>query len=138
MPGTAVKKSMRSVPETMLVVEDEDISRRALLKLLKSVGFVVQGVGSAEEAIQVLAGGTVNEPDWIVVDVDLPGMCGLDLVRMIRSAKPEIHPMLVTGADKLTVQEFCDQNAVDYFPKPLDIPRFLGYLRRESRDLRPH
>jgi CheY-like chemotaxis protein len=138
MDATTAKMSGGSVLATMLVVEDEVFSRRALLKLLKSVGFDVTGVGSAEEAIQQLAGGNATQPNWIVVDVDLPGMCGLDLVRMIRMFKPDIHPMLVTGADRLIVQEFCDENAVDYFPKPLDIPRFLGYLRKESPDLRSH
>ncbi len=132
MQATTAKKSVEGIPETMLVVEDEDFSRRALLKLLRSVGFDARGVGSAEEAIQLLAGGASNEPNWILVDVDLPGMCGLDLVRLIQAAKPEIHPMVVTGADRRLVKQFCDLNAVDFFPKPLDIPRFLDYLRKQA------
>lgn len=124
----AVKKSD---PETMLVVEDEVFCRRAMLKLLRSVGFDVKGVSSAEEAMRMLGGSSTNLPNWVVVDVDLPGMCGLDLVRLLQSSKPGIHPMLVTGSDKDLVREFCDRNAVDYFPKPLDVPRFLDHLKKQ-------
>lgn len=125
----AAKKSDSA---TMLVVEDEVFSRRAMLKLLKSVGFDVKGVATAEEAMRVLGGESMNLPNWIVVDVDLPGMCGFDLVRFLQSTQPGIHPMLVTGTDKDLVREFCDRNAVDYFPKPLDVPRFLDFLKKES------
>ncbi len=131
MDGSTVKMSVEGNPETMLVVEDEAYSREALLKLLRSVGFEVSGVGSAEEAIQLLAGGSTRSPNWIVVDVDLPGMCGLDLVRLVQVARPEIHPMLLTAADRLNVREFCDRYAVEYFAKPLDVSRFLEYLKTE-------
>jgi CheY-like chemotaxis protein len=128
---TTAKMSAEGHPETMLVVEDEVYSREALLKLLRSVGFDAKGVGSAEEAIQLLAGGRGRSPNWIVVDVDLPGMCGLELVRLLQMARPEIHPMLLTAANRRNVREFCNQNAVECFSKPLDVPRFLDYLKTE-------
>jgi CheY-like chemotaxis protein len=131
MHASAAKKSLGSDPEIMLVVEDEEPSRRALLRLLQSLGYDVHAVGSAEEALQLLEQNVTKSPHWMVVDVDLPGMCGLDLVRMIKAAKPEIHSMLVTGADKQLVQQFCNQHAVDYFPKPLDISRFLKHIKKE-------
>ena len=121
----------KSESETMLVVEDEVFCRRAMLKLLKSAGFDVKGVGSAEEALRVLGGKSVDLPHWVVIDVDLPGMCGLDLVRLLQSFQPAVHPMLVTGTDKDVVRDFCDRNAVEYFLKPLDVSRFLDHLKKE-------
>ena len=131
MNAPTAKKSLGLGPETMLVVEDEEPSRRALLKLLQSLGYDVQAVATAEEAWQLLERGKAKLPDWMVVDVDLPGMCGLDLVRMVKATKPEIHSMLVTGADRHLVQQFCNQHAVDYFPKPLDVSRFLEHIKKE-------
>lgn len=132
MTSSAAKKSIAtSQQEFMLVVEDEEPARRALLRLLQSMGYDVHAVASAEEALELLEGDLTKTPNWILVDVDLPGMCGLDLVRMVKAAKPEIHPMLVTGADKQLVQQFCNQHAVDYFPKPLDVSRFLRHIRKE-------
>jgi CheY-like chemotaxis protein len=128
MDAMPVKKSD---PETMLVVEDEVFSRRAMLKLLKSAGFDVKGVASAEEALGMLGGESADLPHWVVIDVDLPGMCGLDLVRLLQS-KPGVHAMLVTGTDKELVRDFCARNAVDYFFKPLDVSRFLDHLKRVS------
>lgn len=111
---------------SLLVVEDEEPCRRALTRLLAAHGYTVHCVGSAEEALEVLL--TDDIPTHMVIDVDLPGISGLDLVRHLRASSPQIQPMLVTAADRLMVQAFCDANEVDYFPKPLDVPRFLEHI----------
>lgn len=112
----------------MLVVEDEEPCRRALLNLLHHHGYQAKGVASAEEAWDVLEHDHAHATHLMVVDVDLPGMCGMDLVKKVRMAMPQVHAVMVTAADRDMVQRFCDQNAVDYFPKPLDVPRFLRHI----------
>lgn len=111
---------------SLLVVEDEEPCRRALTRLLAARGYTVHCVASAEEALELLHAEEL--PTHMVIDVDLPGISGFELTRRVRSENPEIQPMLVTAADRVTVQEFCDANEVDYFPKPLDVPRFLHHL----------
>jgi DNA-binding NtrC family response regulator len=115
-------------PQTMLVVEDEETCRRAFQRLLKRNGYVASAVGSAEEAWDLLQASGSDKPTWIFVDVDLPGISGLDLVRKLKTSNPSIHAVMVTGADRAMVQEFCQRNAVDYFPKPVDVPRLLQHL----------
>jgi len=113
---------------TLLLVEDEEPCRRALTQLLAAKGFVVWAVSSAEEAIEVLRERCGDPPTYMVVDVDLPGMCGLDLVRYVQQAVPRTRPMLLTAADSRMVQSFCQENEVDYFPKPLDVSQFLDHI----------
>jgi DNA-binding NtrC family response regulator len=112
----------------MLVVEDEEPCRRALVNLLHHHGFQAKGVASAEEAWEVLQRDPNHATHLLVVDVDLPGMCGMDLVKKVRATMPEMHAVMVTAADRDMVQRFCDQNAVSYFPKPLDVPGFLRHI----------
>ena len=90
-------------------------------------GYTVTAVGSAEEAIAVLSC-EKTATAVMVIDVDLPGMCGLDLVRHILAANPDIRPLLVTAANRAMVQRFCTENSVEYFPKPLDVRGFLDAI----------
>lgn len=114
--------------ETMLVVEDEAPCRRALQRLLEARGFTVRAVASAEEALEVLVSAR-PKPGVMVVDVDLPGMCGLDLVERVQELMPKVHPVLVTAADRSRVSAFAVSHEVDYFAKPLDVPGFLARIR---------
>lgn len=111
----------------MLLVEDEAPCRMALQRVLRARGFLVYAVASAEEAIELLSS-TNTTLSCIIVDVDLPGMCGLDLVRHVRSSGIDIRPMLVTAADRTMVQRFCTEHDVEYFPKPLNVRGFLSAL----------
>src|SRR3954471_10758494 len=69
-------------PPAILIVEDDRISRKALALLLSRSGYGVEAVGSAEDALH-LADDLTGEgrmPRVALVDVDLPGMSGLDLI----------------------------------------------------------
>ncbi len=119
--------------DTMLVVEDEEPSRRALQMLLRSRGFQVRAVASAEEALAILAQCNGDpSPHYMVVDVDLPGISGLDLLSRVLASRPDLHAFLVTAADRTIVQTFANQHDVDYFPKPLDVNRFFECVRHTS------
>jgi len=111
----------------MLLVEDEAPCRRAMQRVLRAHGFVVHAVASAEEAVQLLSSKTTTV-SCMIVDVDLPGMCGLDLVRYVQASGLGIRPMLVTAADRIQVQRFAAEYEVEYFPKPLDIDEFLDAI----------
>ena len=122
---------------SMLVVEDVEPCRRLLLALLHSRGYDAQGVGSAEEALELLQRSGDGRPCWIVVDVDLPGISGLELVKQVSKSCPDIRAMFVTGADGKKIRRFCDhhRHPVDYFPKPLDVPLFLDHIHRLQQQL---
>ena len=80
---------------TVLVVEDENISRRALTHLLQQSGFRPAAFASAEAALREFDGGAL--PDVALVDVDLPGMSGLELLQRIRRRYPGLPVIIMTG-----------------------------------------
>lgn len=129
MQRSSANLSSPAVSHTMLVVEDEEPCRRALKMLLRSQGFTVHAVASAEEALERLRL-EPDPPDFMVVDVDLPGMGGLDLVAQVHVTMPAIHSVLVTAADQTMVERFVAEHEVDYFPKPLNIDSFLRRIRQ--------
>lgn len=110
----------------MLLVEDEKPCRRALERVLNRCGYLVNAVATAEEAIAILA--QRHSTTCMIVDVDLPGMGGLDLVRKVYDANPEIRYMVVSAANRQMIELFCSEYDAEYFPKPLDIPGFLSAL----------
>ena len=116
----------------MLLVEDEEHSRLALQRLLQSRGFQVTAVESAEEALYLLEHANGSPPCYMVVDVDLPGINGMELICKALVGRPKLHAMLVTAADQTLVKNFATEHDVDYFPKPLDVNRFFAHLRMAS------
>jgi CheY-like chemotaxis protein len=103
----------------VLIIEDDDGSRRALTNVLEDRGYTVAGVGSAEEALDLLAGAL--RPKLIVLDLMLPGQEGWDF-RNAQKKNPHIAHIPVIGVS--AVGKLVD---VEYsFRKPLDYDRFLA------------
>ena len=68
-------------PVRALLVDDSDVTREMLRRLLEDAGISVVGVGSAEDALHVLG---TREIDCVVTDIEMPGMDGLGLTRAVR------------------------------------------------------
>ena len=84
----------------ILIVEDHPLTRKGLaLTLDAEPGLSVSGqVSSAEEALDVLE--TLN-PDLVIVDMSLPGMNGIELVKQMQSLRPEIPTLVVSYKDEM-------------------------------------
>jgi CheY-like chemotaxis protein len=121
--GTATRRAI-------LIVEDERVARRALAMLLNACGYATHAVGSAEEALQLLEAEPL--PAFILVDLDLPGMSGLDLIGRLRQIDHHVCPILITAADAERVAPGVRANAVTYLQKPLDFGHLLGVLHKEQ------
>lgn len=126
-PGTEATHLHPSV----LVVEDEAISRRALEKLLKGSGYESIGVESGEEALRFLA--EHEGPHIALIDLDLPGMNGAELVRRLRSLRPDTHAVIMTATSAERVRELIQDHQIPHLRKPLDFRNLLNVLSREIR-----
>jgi CheY-like chemotaxis protein len=116
----------RSSP-ALLIVEDEPIARTALAILLNSRGYAAAAVSSAEAALEMVR--RSGTPPIAVVDVDLPGMNGLDLVDALERKRPGLITVLVTAGDGERVDAFCrSHQRVMFLRKPLDFPSLLRLL----------
>lgn len=99
----------------ILVVEDEPLIRFLLSDELVDAGHTVIEAASALEAIAVL--GRCDHLDVMITDVDMPGgLSGLDLMKLVRSTRPETSVWVASGRD---VRSQIDPG-VFFLPKPYD------------------
>lgn len=126
-PPTAAAQTVR-----VLVVDDEPLGRLRVEDLLRAEPDV-EVVGAAEDGLQAVAAIRALRPDLVFLDVQMPGLTGLDVVREIG---PEAMPatIFVTAYDHYAVGAF-EAAAVDYLVKPFDDERFEEALRRARRRL---
>jgi two-component system CheB/CheR fusion protein len=110
----------------ILVVEDQDVSRRALTVLLRSHGYVTAAAGSAEEALSMI--GNEPCPAIALVDLELPGMSGLEFIGRMRQLHPDMFTVLLTAVDVDSVRAAFGGYAVVYMQKPVNFERLLGML----------
>jgi two-component system, NtrC family, response regulator AtoC len=113
----------------ILIVEDERVSRRALATLLTASGYQTAALGSAEDALRAIHEGV--HPDIVLVDFDLPGMNGLDLIGRLTQLEPSVIPVLITSANGEHLAWQLHRHGVAYFRKPLDFNRLLLLLREK-------
>ncbi len=115
----------------ILVVDDEEEMRRALRTGLEHSEFQVRAAASGEEAIQVLAGWT---PDVMLLDLGLPGMSGLEVLRRLRSRGDRVAVIVVSVMpeenDKVEALEL---GADDYVVKPFGMRELLARIRAVLR-----
>ena len=112
-----------------LVIEDSRAMRSILGEILGDVGFDSVMAADAEEALAGLD--EDHDFDFALVDWNLPGMSGLELVREIRNRQKmhDIRLMMVTTETELTrVQEALDAGADEYIMKPFDKEMLLEKL----------
>jgi DNA-binding NtrC family response regulator len=100
----------------MLVDDDED-SRFLLSAMLRKRGFIVDTVDSAAACLQHLA----SKPVAVVVtDVEMPGMSGIDLCKVLRARYPEIAAIVMSGlATAGTSERALESGAFTFLPKPV-------------------
>lgn len=137
---TAKKKVVGQA--TVLLVEDDQPSRRVLATHLARIGFEVTDVESAEEVPQ--ARERHGRPfDVVVSDVHLPGISGIDLASMLLASNPEQPMVLITGdPDEALAREALSRGPVSYLLKPfqlfeLEAAVSQALVNQERRRLEP-
>jgi DNA-binding NtrC family response regulator len=121
----------------VLLVDDEIEFLETLVKRLKKRNLTVCGVGSGEQAIEILKEVPV---DIAVLDVKMPGMNGLDTLRAIKASYPSIEVIMLTGHANVEVAiEGMRLGAFDYLMKPMDIDELLyklqdAYKKKQLRE----
>ena len=118
---------------TALVVDDEPLAREELGFLLQSFP-EVEVVGEASDGPEALERIEALEPDIVFLDVQMPGLNGLDVVREILGRNGRIpHIIFATAFDQYAVEAF-EVNAADYLLKPVEKNRLAHSIDR-AREL---
>ncbi len=116
-----------------ILVDDESLARRGLeIRLRESPDFeVVAQCANGREAIAAI---TEHKPDLVVLDIQMPGLSGFDVVAALpREGMPLV--IFVTAYDQYAIRAF-DARAVDYLLKPVDERRFAAALDRAREAVR--
>jgi DNA-binding NarL/FixJ family response regulator len=114
----------------VLLVEDHPMYRRGLKRLLEETGRY-QVVGEAENGHQAIHQADVHHPDIIVLDVQLPGVTGLKVARVLRKQQEEVKIVFLTmHMDDERLFDAIRAGAVAFLTKDLDPETLLDALRR--------
>ena len=124
-----------SQPELrILVVDDESAIRRALRPPLLELGFQVAEASRGEEALQLLRSSTF---DAVLLDVNMPGVGGIETLRRIRSFAPRLPILMLTVRDQEEEKvEALDLGADDYVTKPFSTRELIARIRAAVRRVR--
>jgi two-component system, cell cycle response regulator DivK len=113
----------------ILVVEDNDLNRRLFCDVLKNQGFAVEPVADGNEALDAARRFV---PNLIIMDIQLPGISGLDLIEAAKadSILRAIPVLAVTAyAGKGDEERIRDAGADGYLSKPVSIGPFMAAVR---------
>jgi CheY-like chemotaxis protein len=137
IPQLAARRAAEVAPHApILVVEDDPRSRQALERLLQKAGYTVVTAADGPAAIAIVAG---ERPSLVLLDLMLPGMDGLELLRWFR-AQPgcEALPVLLLSGDVITgaVDTLNDLNVASVLAKPVDFDALLTTIARHLRGVK--
>jgi FixJ family two-component response regulator len=109
---------MQAPPLVVAVVDDEEAVRRALRRLFVASGYKAITFASGYELLEFLSR---ERPDCVLLDLHLPGLSGLDLQTHLRTMRPPVPSVVITGHDAAGVKaRVLAAGASQYLLKPLD------------------
>ena len=123
--------------ESILVVDDEPSIRKYLQTLLEVDGYNVGAVSSGKEALERIGAG--ERPDYIVLDVLMPEMDGLETLRQFMKIDRSLNVIMLSCSNEVTtVVEAIRIGALDYLTKPFEKPELdAAFLKcRQKKELR--
>jgi two-component system KDP operon response regulator KdpE len=115
----------------VLIVDDESSIRRVLHNTLQTMGFVVDDAATGEAALQLVR---QSQYDVVLLDINMPGIGGIQACREIRKGLPRLGILMLTvrdsEEDKITA---LDAGADDYITKPFNIRELAARVRAAVR-----
>jgi PAS domain S-box-containing protein len=126
-PETAEKEAASGRPRRVLLVEDEVVLRMSTTDMLEQLGCFVAGVGSGEQALELLARG--GSFDLLLTDLGLPGISGEELAARVRGRFPTLPVVIASGYGRSGMQG----EGLQFISKPysaVDLQQALDHAGR--------
>lgn len=122
---------------TVLIVDDSPVVRRRLSALV-SEDERLRVVAEAAGALEGLYGFKTHHPDAVVLDLQMPGLNGIELLRRIKLTAPGCVVIVLTNYPPAAVREECARGGADYFlHKSTEFERVTAILGALARTRRP-
>jgi len=113
--------------ESILLIDDEQQFVVTMAKRLRKRGFLVTEAGGGLEGLRILENGPV---DVVVLDVGMPDMDGIQVLREIKMRFPQVQVLMLTGhADMEVAISGMAMGAFDYLMKPVELEVLVGKIR---------
>jgi len=117
----------------VLVVDDEQDFLDSIVKRLELRGIEVDGVGTGAAALELL---TSKQVDVVVLDIKMPGMDGIEVLRQIRVSHPGVEVIVLTGHASQEFRELGRElEAFDYLIKPVRLDTLLERIQAACQRL---
>jgi two-component system, OmpR family, copper resistance phosphate regulon response regulator CusR len=111
----------------LLVIEDHPALREGLCQFLREAGYLVDSQANGEEGLWAAEG---SEYDLVILDLMLPGVDGMSILRRLREQGNPIHILVISARDGLDDRlEALDAGADDYLVKPFPLAEALARTR---------
>ncbi len=120
--------------KTVLVVDDHDITRQTIARMLEAGGFTVVTASSGAEALDRLARER-GEIDIVLSDVTMPGMNGIDLSYQIREKYPTLPVAIVSGDVSELERSIIGRFDVPFIKKPFHAESLYSAVREAIRSV---
>jgi DNA-binding response OmpR family regulator len=119
---------MADEERSVLIVEDDESLRLIVARHLRSKGFTVREAESAEAAADDLDRGL--RPDVVILDLNLPGDTGWDLLRGPALAAANSPPVIITSATSVSPKLLAEFRCAGYLPKPFPLDTLEATIER--------
>ncbi len=137
----AVSPAPVSATGIIMVVDDDDASRETVVAMTRMLGLQVVGVGSGREALDLVEryGNSLN---CILLDLNMPGMGGIEVITRLRASRPHLPVLIMSGyAEPGAIQDLDRQGIQGFLQKPFTIDvlreRFRMAIHPKTNDQTP-
>ena len=121
---------MSAAPLKVLVIDDEPPIRKLLRMGLETQGYQTMDASNAKAALELMS----DKPDLVILDLGLPDMEGLELLRQIRALREDLPVVVLSSrGDEAAKVAALDQGADDYVTKPFGMEELLARIRAALR-----
>lgn len=121
----------------IVICDDEPILRNGLKSWVEKSGLPLEVSGAAANGIQALELIVKQRPFIALMDINMPGMAGLDVVEEVQNREIKTRFIIISGHDEFQyARRACHLNVVDYLLKPIDRNELLVILQKVLKQIR--
>jgi DNA-binding response OmpR family regulator len=127
-PSSGSRPTVREPNRGVLIVEDDESLRQIVSRHLRAAGYEVDEASSAEDAASAIQGGL--RPGVVLLDLNLPGDTGWDLLRGPALASAGSPPVIITSATTVSPKRLAEFGCAGYLPKPFPLETLVATIER--------
>ncbi|KKO52592.1 response regulator [Paenibacillus sp. DMB20] len=118
--------------QKVLIVDDQNGIRILLMEVFSSEGYETFQAANGKTALDIVK---KHEPDLVLLDMKIPGMDGLEILKHIKQMNPDIKVIMMTAYGELDmIKEATDLGALMHFTKPFDIDEMRLAVNMQLQD----